>query len=231
MLNIGSRRRSQARTVAREFLSAAGPGPRLYAVRRWRRSCARLDPHGAASAILLRAEARGRQSLAANQGDSGKNPPHATLAARCRSPNPQIFLENSVRVPTGLGTRFATRAGGGGRWWRVQARKSQMAVISNPRSGTTPIRATLMGLVILAAAAAWMLFEWRGVGTANGHPEMASLGHAPGTFIASETQWAALGVEAVTRQVFRAAHETEGKIAVDEDCETPDRKRKRLNSS
>jgi len=97
-----------------------------------------------------------------------------------------------------------------------------MAVIPNPRSSSNQFRAGLLtGVAVLAAAASWVLFESRAITTANGHPETASLGHPPGTFVATEAQWAALGVEAVTRQVFRTAHETEGKIAVDEDRSTP----------
>src|SRR5499426_4500918 len=77
--------------------------------------------HGAASAILLRAESSGRQILAANQGDSGKNPPHATLAARCRSPNPADFLGkfrssadrpwHAICDPRGRGRAMVARAG------------------------------------------------------------------------------------------------------------------------
>jgi len=90
-----------------------------------------------------------------------------------------------------------------------------------PRSGSYRIRALLLGMAILAGVAAWVLFPSRGIRTANGQPEVASLGHPPGTFVATEAQWAALGVDTVTRQVFRTAHETEGKIAVDEDRSTP----------
>src|SRR5215831_8767510 len=96
-----------------------------------------------------------------------------------------------------------------------------MTDTAKPHSGSHRIRALLLGMAMLAGAAAWVLFESRGIRTANGHPDVASLGQPPGTFVATEAQWAALRVDAVTRQVFRTAHETEGKIAVDEDRSTP----------
>src|SRR5215510_14319589 len=152
MLNIGSRRRSQARTVAREFLSAAGPGPRLYAVRRWRRSCARLDP----------TEQHRRFSCARSPADGRFWPPIKAIAARIRhTPHlrhgaARLTRRFSWKIPfecrSALARDLQPAREGGGRWRRVPARKSQMAVISNPRSGTKPIRATLVGLVILAAA-------------------------------------------------------------------------------
>jgi membrane fusion protein, heavy metal efflux system len=45
--------------------------------------------------------------------------------------------------------------------------------------------------------------------------------HSSDSFAPTAAQWAALEVEPVTQQVFRTAHVTEGKIAVDENRATP----------
>src|SRR5215470_4777816 len=96
-----------------------------------------------------------------------------------------------------------------------------MTDTSNPRSASRWTRAALLAIVVVGAAAAGLLLEQHGLRKANGQTEVASLGHPPGTFVATEAQWAALGVAPVTRQVFRSAHDTEGKIAIDEDRSTP----------
>jgi cobalt-zinc-cadmium efflux system membrane fusion protein len=65
------------------------------------------------------------------------------------------------------------------------------------------------------------LIESRGKRPAVAHAEASDQGRRPsGAFVATLAQWAALGIEPVTRQVFRSAHVTEGKIAIDEERST-----------
>src|SRR5262249_37082916 len=89
------------------------------------------------------------------------------------------------------------------------------------RASSRRIRALFVFVTVAAGVAAWLLIESRGNRGANGHTEISDHGsRPPGAFVATEAQWATLGVEPVKRQVFRAAHVTEGKIAVDEDRST-----------
>ena len=93
----------------------------------------------------------------------------------------------------------------------------------NPKQGSSDrIRALLVLAAVAALAGGWLLVDSRGHRPANGFPASSSQGQRPpGAFVVTEAQWAALGIESVTRHVFHSAHVTDGKIAVDEDRSTP----------
>jgi cobalt-zinc-cadmium efflux system membrane fusion protein len=77
-------------------------------------------------------------------------------------------------------------------------------------------------IIVIAGLGSWSLVASRAKETENGQPAHPSKSELPpGMFAPTETQWATLTVEPVTRQVFRSEHVTEGKIAVDEDRSTP----------
>src|SRR5438270_5254895 len=89
------------------------------------------------------------------------------------------------------------------------------------RTPSSQTRALFILAICSAGLAAWSLVESRGKRLDGVHAESSDQGRGhPGAFVATPTQWAALGIEPVTRQVFRSAHVTEGKIAVDEERST-----------
>jgi membrane fusion protein, heavy metal efflux system len=90
-----------------------------------------------------------------------------------------------------------------------------------PRISSRRTRALFIFAIVAAGLAAWSSMDRRDTHLNGVHAESSSPGRRPpGAFIVTQAQWAALGVEPVTQQVFRSAHITEGKIAVDEDRST-----------
>ncbi len=89
---------------------------------------------------------------------------------------------------------------------------------------TSPSRKRVLLIFAVAAGvvATWSLMGSRDKRIDGARAQTAESGQrAPGTFVATPAQWATLGTATVKRQVFRSAHVTEGKIAVDEDRSTP----------
>jgi len=76
--------------------------------------------------------------------------------------------------------------------------------------------------LVVIVAAAWSFVGGRGGRVEDVHAHSAdSSQRIAGTFVPTPAQWATLGTATVTQEVFRSAHMTEGKIAVDEDRATP----------
>lgn len=55
----------------------------------------------------------------------------------------------------------------------------------------------------------------------NGDPEVSSQARRPARFVPTPAQWASLGIEPCKQIAFRAEHNTEGKISINEDRSTP----------
>jgi membrane fusion protein, heavy metal efflux system len=77
-------------------------------------------------------------------------------------------------------------------------------------------------LIFLGVAASVVMLAGKTRITEEAHdPEISSRAKKEGLFYPTPTQWATLTVEPVQQHVFRSAHVTEGKIAIDEDRSTP----------
>jgi membrane fusion protein, heavy metal efflux system len=79
----------------------------------------------------------------------------------------------------------------------------------------------ILAIVGVAGAAAWSFLAGEPRRAASQQSETAGHGRSSqDLFAPTAAQWATLGTELVTKQVFRAEHVTEGKVAVDEDRAT-----------
>src|SRR2546428_5760191 len=79
----------------------------------------------------------------------------------------------------------------------------------------------ILAIVVAAPAGLWSLLDGGARRPGNGAAELSDQARRPtGAFAPTPAQWATLTVEPVTKQIFRSAHVTEGKIAVDEDRST-----------
>ena len=79
----------------------------------------------------------------------------------------------------------------------------------------------VVAIGVAGGAAVWSLLDGGARRPGNGAAELSDQARRPtGAFAPTPAQWATLAVEPVTKQIFRSAHVTEGKIAVDEDRST-----------
>ncbi|WP_096704813.1 efflux RND transporter periplasmic adaptor subunit [Magnetospirillum sp. 15-1] len=95
-----------------------------------------------------------------------------------------------------------------------------------PESGSKAVRRlTLRGQVVMlgagAAVAALLLLALPSLGRHTEAESASAPALPPGTFRATEAQWAALTIEPVRHAVFRPIEETDGRIAYNEDGITP----------
>ena len=81
------------------------------------------------------------------------------------------------------------------------------------------VKPAALGLVVIAALT--FALPWIKSHLSPEKPEKPEVAATPGSFTASETQWATLGFKTVEAKLFRVERQTDGKIAVNDDTTTP----------